>query len=232
MTEQPPIAQEWEPIKDLPEDWRDFCRPDLHAVHRQWVADRELLSGEDRLQELEERRNTHWAIETGLIERIYRVDRGVTRALLERDLIEDQRLSLGFLEDLISGTRDLSSSYIKELHQGLTSHQAEREVEDRFGRPGTRPLEKGAWKKWDNFPTKRDGTIHMYCPPEQVQSEIDQLVAWHEEHSDVCPEVEAAWLHHRFTQIHPFEDGNGRVARALASAVFASADFPRLAYSR
>ena len=25
----------------------------------------------------------------------------------------------------------------------------------------------------------------------------------------------AAWLHHRFTQIHPFQDGNGRVARAL-----------------
>jgi hypothetical protein len=32
--------------------------------------------------------------------------------------------------------------------------------------------------------------------------------------------VEAAWLHHAFTQIHPFQDGNGRVARALASLVF------------
>jgi len=34
------------------------------------------------------------------------------------------------------------------------------------------------------------------------------------------PEVKADWLHHRFTQIHPFQDGNGRVARALASLVF------------
>jgi Fic family protein len=33
-------------------------------------------------------------------------------------------------------------------------------------------------------------------------------------------EVKAAWLHHRFTQIHPFQDGNGRVARALATLVF------------
>lgn len=33
------------------------------------------------------------------------------------------------------------------------------------------------------------------------------------------PVVEAAWLHHRFTQIHPFQDGNGRVARALAALV-------------
>jgi hypothetical protein len=35
----------------------------------------------------------------------------------------------------------------------------------------------------------------------------------------VPPEVEAAWLHHRFSQIHPFSDGNGRVARAIASLV-------------
>lgn len=35
----------------------------------------------------------------------------------------------------------------------------------------------------------------------------------------VPPEVEAAWLHHRFVQIHPFQDGNGRVARALATLV-------------
>jgi len=31
--------------------------------------------------------------------------------------------------------------------------------------------------------------------------------------------VQAAWLHHRFVQIHPFQDGNGRVARAIASLV-------------
>ena len=30
----------------------------------------------------------------------------------------------------------------------------------------------------------------------------------------------AAWIHHAFTQIHPFSDGSGRVARAIASLVF------------
>ncbi len=40
----------------------------------------------------------------------------------------------------------------------------------------------------------------------------------------VCAEVEAAWLHHRFAQIHPFQDGNGRIARALTGAVFLKAD--------
>ncbi|HEY3823340.1 MAG TPA: Fic family protein [Bryobacteraceae bacterium] len=51
---------------------------------------------------------------------------------------------------------------------------------------------------------------------------MDHLVHMYSEHQtrQIPPEVEAAWLHHRFTQIHPFADGNGRVARALASLVF------------
>lgn len=51
---------------------------------------------------------------------------------------------------------------------------------------------------------------------------MDRLIALHGNHQDnnIAPEVEAAWLHHRFVQIHPFTDGNGRVARALATLVF------------
>jgi hypothetical protein len=51
---------------------------------------------------------------------------------------------------------------------------------------------------------------------------MDRLVAIHLEHFQmgVPTQMEAAWLHHRFTQIHPFQDGNGRVARALASLIF------------
>jgi prophage maintenance system killer protein len=51
---------------------------------------------------------------------------------------------------------------------------------------------------------------------------MEQLVECHHQHrsQQIPPEVEAAWLHHRFTQIHPFQDGNGRVARCLASLVF------------
>jgi Fic family protein len=44
----------------------------------------------------------------------------------------------------------------------------------------------------------------------------------HESRS-VPVEVEAAWLHHRFAQVHPFADGNGRVARAIASLLFIKA---------
>src|SRR5262249_28691559 len=86
-------------------------------------------------------------------------------------------------------------------------------------------LLKGKYKERPNNPKKPDGSMHQYCPPEQVDSEMERLLSLHEKHEkkDVPVEVEAAWLHHRFTQIHPYQDGNGRVARALASLLFIKA---------
>lgn len=46
------------------------------------------------------------------------------------------------------------------------------------------------------------------------------------------PDLSAAWLHHRFLQIHPFQDGNGRVARALASLVLIRAGWLPLVVTR
>lgn len=79
-----------------------------------------------------------------------------------------------------------------------------------------------------------DGKIHEYCPPLQVQSEMERLLNLHLEHSQkgVSPEIEAAWLHHCFAQIHPFQDGNGRVARALASLIFIRAGWFPLVINR
>ena len=141
-----------------------------------------------------------------------------------RALIADQREALEMVMDLVGGTRSLTEFYIKELHHRLTLSQETCEAEDPQGNRIHVPLLKGRWKKHPNNPVRRDGSIHQYCPPEFVQDEIEKLLTLHETHSDVCPEVEAAWLHHRFTQIHPFQDGNGRVARALTAAIFLKAD--------
>jgi fido (protein-threonine AMPylation protein) len=127
--------------------------------------------------------------------------------------------------DFVAGRRELSTSYIKMLHAALLRNQEVYTVVDQFQQISERPLEKGQYKTAPNSPTRPDGSIHEYCPPEHVASEMDALVHMYGEHlaREILPEVEAAWLHHRFTQIHPFADGNGRVARAIASLVFIKA---------
>lgn len=238
------ISHRWREIEDLPADWHDLCREDLRAVYKQWAADRRLVKDETKIKQFQSELAMRWAIETGIIERLYRVERGITvqiaRAGMEalgqfhargrisadaRALINDQREALEMVMDLVGGNRDLSPYYIRELHQRLTLSQEKCEAEDQFGNLIKVPLVKGVWKTLPNNPRQPDGSIHQYCPPERVQDQIDQLLAWHQKHDDTCPEVAAAWLHHRFAQIHPFQDGNGRVARALTSAVFLKARY-------
>ena len=125
------------------------------------------------------------------------------------------------LFDFVKRERELSTSYVKELHAALLTHQETATARDIFGRRVEMPLLRGEYKRRPNNPVRPDGLVHEYCPPEQVASEMDRLIDVHLEHGErgVPPEIEAAWLHHRFTQIHPFQDGNGRVARALATLV-------------
>ncbi len=82
-------------------------------------------------------------------------------------------------------------------------------------------LLKGEYKEQPNNPKRPDGVLHEYCPPEFVTDEMQKLVSIYiENENTIPPEILSAWLHHRFTQIHPFQDGNGRIARAIASLVF------------
>ena len=137
-------------------------------------------------------------------------------------MIGDQKEAIESVFSFVKQERELSTSYIKELHGLFTRHQPFTEGRDQFGSKVQVRVEPGEYKKLPNNPTQSDGRVHYYCPPEHVAAEMDQLIGLHMKHQiqNIPPEVEAAWLHHRFVQIHPFTDGNGRVARALATLVF------------
>ena len=249
-------AHIWDPengITGLPETWKSLEASEIASIQKIWAEQRERLQGTKQLNEFSERLGREWAIETGVIENLYDIDRGVTETLIEHgfrsellsqnstnkprefvlQLIRDQKDALDGVFDFVSKRRQLSTSYIKELHSALLRSQTYTEAIDLLGRPAEVEVLLGAWKTQPNYPT-RDDTTYVYCPPEQVSSEMDRLVDWHLQHREagVGPEVQAAWLHHRFTQIYPFQDGNGRVARALASLVLVQAGLFPLVVTR
>ncbi len=63
-----------------------------------------------------------------------------------------------------------------------------------------------------------DPKIHFEAPPStQVKKEMDEFIAWfNNSKTSTPPLARAAIAHLYFVSIHPFEDGNGRIARALA----------------
>jgi Fic family protein len=232
----------WKPIEDLPADWEKIKSSHLAGLLTIWRERHEKMKDSTALREFNERLQREWSIETGIIEGLYTLDRGTTQLLIEHGLIEDYISRentnrpvpqvIGLLRDhsavlegvfdFITQQRQLSTAYVKEVHAALTQQQGTVTGQDTLGRRFETELLRGEWKKLPNNPTRPNGQIHEYCPPEHTAAEMDRLLEMHRQHQEmgVPPEIESAWLHHRFTQIHPFQDGNGRVARILASLVF------------
>jgi hypothetical protein len=103
---------------------------------------------------------------------------------------------------------------------------------DQFGNRLEIPLLKGKFREQPNNPKREDGSMHEYCPPIHVDSEVENLLRWLSEYGNEDPIIVAAWFHHRFTQIHPYQDGNGRVARALVTLILLRADLMPLVVDR
>jgi len=237
------ITQIWKPdtgILDLESDSAALSASEIPGIKAVWTEQRARLKNTQQLADFSERLSREWAIETGVIENLYDIERGVTQTLIERGfqaellshgstnrprdyvlrLIRDQKDVLDGVFDFVKNDRVFSVSYIKELHAALLRSQDVTEGIDALGHLVDIPLIKGDWKRHPNSPV-RDGVTFGYCPPEHVAAEMDRLVEIHTRHvaAGVSSDVQAAWLHHRFTQIHPFQDGNGRVARAITSLV-------------
>jgi Fic family protein len=68
-------------------------------------------------------------------------------------------------------------------------------------------------------------TIHFEAPSaERLEQEMSVFLNWFAENGDMDPVLKAGVAHLWFVTIHPFEDGNGRIARAIADMQLARAD--------
>jgi prophage maintenance system killer protein len=232
-----------EPLSDFE---RNFQSDELSALGRVWLEKKGDLEKSGEFKQFLKKLQREWAIETGIIERLYSWDRGVTEVLIEQGvdsaliahrggldssqaekvsaIIHDQIDIIEGLFGYVSGEQKLSEHFIRNMQAQFTKNQHFVDAVSPDSSLVKIPILRGEYKKLPNNPRRQDGSIHTYSPPEFVKDEMERLVAWQKDYeTDVSPEVLAAWLHHRFTQIHPFQDGNGRVARALGTLIFLKA---------
>jgi len=148
-------------IEAFPENAAALGSSELEALGTVWREKREALEKTSVFQDFLKKLQREWAIETGIIERLYIWDRGVTEILIEqgidatliahqggirpdetdhvKDMIEDQLSVVGGLFSHVKGYRPLTEHFIRELQAQFTSHQDHVEASTPVGlRPGFR----------------------------------------------------------------------------------------------
>lgn len=99
------------------------------------------------------------------------------------------------------------------------------------GRSGLHKITVGAWRTGKNGPMQvvsgafgRE-KIHFRAPEAVlVNGEMTAFLDWFNKSQEIDPVLKSAVAHLWFVTIHPFEDGNGRIARAIADLQLSRAD--------
>ena len=125
------------------------------------------------------------------------------------------------IEIAIGDDQELNEVFIRNLHRILLKEPYEMEAVTPDGRLAKRMISIGGYKTMPNNVKTSTGETIYFTPPEQVKPAMTDLIDWYrsKEREGEHPIIVAATFHYRFVRIHPFDDGNGRMARLLLNMI-------------
>ena len=176
---------------------------------------------------------TEDVVKTSEIEGEY-LDRGQVRSSLARrlgvdavGLVPAERNVDGVVDMLLDATRNFAAPLTAE--RLFSWHAALFPT----GRSGLKRITVGDWRKPDGGPMQvvsedRPGRpiVHFQAPEAaRIDTEMSRFLAWFDDAVlDIDPVIKAAVAHIWFETIHPFDDGNGRIGRAIMDMALARAE--------
>ena len=137
-------------------------------------------------------------------------------------LVPANRNVEGVVEMMLDATqnyqRKLTSERLFGWHAALfpTGHSGMHKIEVGRYRSGEMQIVSGAMGK--------EKVHYEAVPANKVKSEMDKFLKWFNENAPGDPVLKSAIAHFWFIIIHPFDDGNGRIARAISDLMLARAD--------
>ena len=125
----------------------------------------------------------------------------------------------------------LSQHFIRMLHKTLLREDYTVYRNLPGGQQTGYVIHAGQYKTRPNSVITRYGDRFDYASPEETPSLMTDLVDWYneeEKHGKLSPVELAALFHYRYIRIHPFEDGNGRIARLMVNFILSRHDYPMI----
>jgi Fic family protein len=127
--------------------------------------------------------------------------------------------ALNYLDSIVAEKSSLTEHLVRQYHAMLFNKIDRISVGSGHERKEITII-GGDYKKENNSLVRLDGKILNFSDWVQVPGDMERLLAWYRENEVSLHPVElASQLHHKFVSIHPFLDGNGRVARLLLNTV-------------
>ena len=123
----------------------------------------------------------------------------------------------------------LTQSFIRTLHKTLLREDYKVYRDLPGGIQTSYVIHAGQYKTRPNSVITRYGDRFEYASPEETPSLMADLVDWYnqaEQEGKLSPVELAALFHYRYIRIHPFEDGNGRIARLMVNFILTRHDYP------
>lgn len=137
--------------------------------------------------------------------------------------------AIQLLLSIVKEARGFSEVDIRTLHKMILVEPYESNAITAEGLPTKKQILLGEYKRMPNSVKTRTGEMHYYASPEETPIKMAELMTWYneaKENSAIHPLVLAAVFHHEFVAIHPFDDGNGRMARILMNLILLQKNFP------
>lgn len=149
-----------------------------------------------------------------------------------KDLEEMKASDVGLkmmTEEATQSVHPLTETFIRQLHKTLLREDYEVYRNLPGGVTTSYTIHAGQYKTRPNSVITRYGDRFDYASPEETPALMSDLVWWYREEEakkELTPIELAILFHYRYIRIHPFEDGNGRIARLLVNFILARHNYP------
>jgi Fic family protein len=130
--------------------------------------------------------------------------------------------ALKWVIEVVKQERPFTENFIRELHTLILKESYKVPGITPDGQPTTKQVKIGEYKTTPNHVLTQTGEIFRFASPEETPAKMHDLMNWYQEQiqeDDLNPVLLAAEFHYKFIRIHPFDDGNGRIARILMNFI-------------
>lgn len=151
--------------------------------------------------------------------------------LKDFDDMKASEVSVKMMTDEATNAKNpLTQNFIRTLHHTLLREDYTEYRTLPNGVQTSFVIHAGQYKTRPNSVITRYGDRFEYASPEETPALMSDLVDWYneEEKGELTPVELAALFHYRYIRIHPFEDGNGRIARLMVNFILSRHGWPMI----